>query len=345
MSILNNADNLKIGDAQVSKAFLNGVQVWPTVNDDVCLTPDCLWLTGAGFNIVRPISKVAGECYQYSDSWPGGDPVNFETFDYYNIQISWNGTNWEITGDSNDFAGIGVLGGTDQDDPTGTYTDGFFYTFTVTETDCCCRPKAVRVANYTQDSVTFDPIDLNWSISTNATSVNCGYFGGSYFTNGPSYGYLNLYYDEYNENTNPTGRNKWVLEGFDDGFFTQLGPYVGPSSYCNPSGTYGGFYTVYVPYVCLTGATSPLVANGNYLESSSATTYNGRTYYTNEVDSDYILFWDSTSAVWKLTDQGTLGGAAIFEGSVGDINDPAANTLDPVSPNTGTIAIADGLCS
>jgi len=85
------------------------------VEESECCTPETVSITGAYLS-----SMTRNESCSYAESYDGTPPTYF---DYYTQTLSYSGGTWNLVWTSAFFIGDAYLVNNDPCDPTGTYTD------------------------------------------------------------------------------------------------------------------------------------------------------------------------------------------------------------------------------
>ena len=88
---------------------------WYEVEVATCCTPETVSITGAYLS-----SMTRGESCDYAEQYFGTPPTYF---DYYTQTLSYSGGTWNLVWSSAFFIGDAYLVNNDPCDPTGTYTD------------------------------------------------------------------------------------------------------------------------------------------------------------------------------------------------------------------------------
>ena len=228
MSILNNAEDLKMGDVQVLSAFQGEVLVWPTITGPVsCCNPTQVCLEGFEDTFTQdPIPITWNRTHSTNPPGCGYGPEFFFTENpfYGTISLIWNRNNggiWEIeVVDEATFSTYYYTGGSDECDPLGIYTGGI----TLTATNCVPpEPPATVTVTGSNLASTFGmspSFVMNRISNTEYYAVNpYGAWSGEAFLT-----YL--------------GGGQWVYE--EALTYAKYGSAIGGSGEFDPTGTYTG---------------------------------------------------------------------------------------------------------
>jgi len=112
------ADELTLYPVNCAKTNWVSGQAWGAyyeVEESGCCTPETVSITGAYLS-----SMTRNESCSYYESYSGTPPTYF---DYYTQQLYYTGGGWRLVWSSAFFIGDAYLVSDDSCDPTGTYTD------------------------------------------------------------------------------------------------------------------------------------------------------------------------------------------------------------------------------
>ena len=110
------ADELTLYPVNCAKTDWLSGQAWGAYYEvvDGCCTPETVSITGAY------LSSMTRNACDYAKSYSGTPPTYF---DYYTQTLSYSGGTWNLVWSSAFFIGDAYLVNNDPCDPTGTYTD------------------------------------------------------------------------------------------------------------------------------------------------------------------------------------------------------------------------------